>query len=84
MGVVSTLADILPGAEEIDLRWILEALPGLDHRAERADLHAIERPGVEFASGRRLPTLHSRRSFAQFRFEAARIQVGRLNDMGVG
>jgi hypothetical protein len=65
--------DILPGAEEIDLRWILEALPGLDHRAERADLHAIERPGVEFASGRRLAPFHLGRPLTQFRFEATRI-----------
>ena len=40
VGVIGTLADILPEAEKIDLRGILEALPGLHHRTQRADLLA--------------------------------------------
>src|SRR5579859_6413108 len=61
IGGVSAFADILPDAEKIDRRGILEALPGLDHRAERTDLLPLEHPGVVFTPDRGLAPLHMRR-----------------------
>jgi hypothetical protein len=84
MRVVGALADILPDAEEIDLRWILEALARLHDRAQGADLLAVKHPGVIFAAGRRLAPLHARSPVAEPGLDAARVHVGRLDDVGVG
>ena len=40
VSVVGAFADVLPEPEKIDLRGVLEALPGLHDGAEGADLHA--------------------------------------------
>src|SRR6185312_9093674 len=72
-----------PDAEEIDRRGVLEALPGLNDRAERADLLAVEHPGVVVAPGRGLAPLHAGRAVAEPRLDTALIHVGRLDDMGI-
>src|SRR5438105_8844054 len=71
--VVAALADILPDAEEIDLRGVLEALPGLHDRPKGTDLHPVEHPGVIFPAGRGLPPLHLGCSVAEPGLDAPRI-----------
>src|SRR5271154_5885185 len=83
IGVVSALADIFPKAEEIDLRGVLEALPGLHHRAQRADLHAVEHPGVEVAAGRSLAPFHARRAVTEFRGDPGCVHVRWLDDVRI-
>src|SRR5437667_10579182 len=83
MGVVAALADVFPDAEEIDLRGVFEALPGLHPRPERPDLHAVEHPGVIFPAARGLAALHLRRPVAEPRLDAAGIHVGWLDDVRI-
>ncbi len=84
VGVVGALADVFPDAEKIDLRRVLETLPGLHHGAQGADLLAVEHPGVVFAPGRRLAPFHPRRAIAQLGSDAVGIHVGRLDDVRIG
>src|SRR6267154_13234 len=82
--VVGALADIFPDAEEVDLRGVFKALPGLHDGAQRADLLAFQHPGVVFAARRRLAPLHMRRAIAQFGGEPARVTGPPPGDGGVG
>src|SRR5438094_9925692 len=77
VGVIGTLADILPEPEKIDLRGVLKALPGLHHRAQGADLHAVQHPGVVFPSCRRFSSFHLGRSVAALSIDVAVVVVHR-------
>src|SRR6266446_1137541 len=83
MRVVSALAHILPNAQKIDLRRVLEALAGLHYRTQGADLRAVEHPGVIFPTGRGLVPLYPRRPLAKFGLDPGRIHVRRLDDMRI-
>src|SRR6266702_3221919 len=83
LGVIGAFADILPEPEEIDLRGVLEALPGLHHRAQRADLLAVEHPGVVVAPAGGLAPFHPRRAVPELWRDAACVHVRRLDDMRV-
>ena len=83
IGVVAALADILPDAEEVDLRGVFEALSGLHDGPEGSDLHAAEHPGVVFPASRGLAPLHLRRPVAEPRLDASGIHVGRLDDVRI-
>ena len=81
--IVATLAHILPDPEKIDLRGIFKTLPSLHDRAQGADLHAVDDPGVVLSAGRCCPPLHLWRAVAEFGRDAARIHVRRLNDVRI-
>src|SRR6516162_8289724 len=83
MRVVGALADILPDAEEIDLRGVLEALPGLHHCTQGANLHAAKRPGVIFAAAWRRAPLHPWRAVAKFGLDAGRVHVRWLDNVRI-
>src|SRR5262249_61714726 len=84
LGVVGAQAPALPRAEEVDLRGIFEALPGLHPGAERADLLSADHPRVELAPLRRLQPLQARRPVAKPRVDPPGIEVGRLDDVRIG
>src|SRR5215510_3589284 len=84
LGVVGAQAHVLPRAEEVDLRGIFEALPGLHHGAERADLLSADHPRVELAPLRPLQPLQARRPVAKPRVDSPGIEVGRLDDVRIG
>jgi len=83
VGVVGGLADVVPDAEEIDVRGIFKALPGLDHRAEGPHLQPIDTPGIVRSSRRCGSLLHAGRPVPEFRLDAARIHIRWLDDMGI-
>src|SRR5262249_58337186 len=59
-GIVAAEPDVLPDAEEVDGRGILEALAGLHDRAQRPRLLAVDEPGVVLATCRSFDALHPR------------------------
>src|SRR5215471_11472793 len=83
VGVVGGLADVIPDAEEIDVRGIFKALPGLDHRAEGPHLHPIEKPGIVRSARRCCPLLHAGCPVPELWLDAARIHIRWLDDMGI-
>ena len=83
VGVVGGLADVVPDAEEIDVRGIFKSLSGLDHRAEGPHLQPIDKPGIVLSSCRRFPLLHAWRPVSEFRLDATRVHIRWLDDMGI-
>src|SRR5215831_13427283 len=83
MGIVRGASDVIPNPQEIDLRWILKALSCLDHGAQGANLQAIDKPGIVFASRWRFQLLHARCSISESWLNAACIHVGWLDDVGI-
>src|ERR1700758_4729127 len=83
MRIVGAFPHILPDAEKIDLRGVLESLPGLHHGSQGADLDAVQHPGVIFAADRGLVPLDPRRALAESGLDPGRVHVRRLDDMRV-
>src|SRR5439155_14857907 len=83
LGIVAPEPDVFPYPEEIDLRRVLEPLSCLNHRAQGADLLAVDEPRVVLATGGGLHPFHPGRAVLESRLDPLRVQVRRLDDVGV-
>src|SRR5437879_3493577 len=71
LGLVRCLSDVLPHTEKVDRGGVLEALPGLDHRAHGPDPYAVDVPCIVLPARARAMAFHTRRTVEELGFDTA-------------
>src|SRR2546427_6030783 len=76
--------DVFPYAQEVYVGGVLKGLPRLHHRAEGADLLAVDEPRVVLATRGGFHPLHPRCPLLEPGLDPARVQVRRFDDVRIG